>query len=182
MAYPVPVVSAVGHETDFTISDFVADRRAPTPSAAAEMVVPSLVEEGRTLRGAAERLLIAVGRRIAQGRDRLEGLVARPALRRPRDMLETRLQRLEELERRLTSTGRHVMETERARLSSAWERLEALSPTGTLRRGYSLTLHAGGELVSRVGQVSPGDPLELVLQDGRVDTRAERVRPDDDRT
>ena len=97
-------------------------------------------------------------------------------------MLEMRLQRLEEMERRLATTGRHVMEAERARLSSAWERLEALSPTGTLRRGYSLALDARGDLVSRAGQVSPGDHLELVLQDGRVDTRAERVRPDDDRT
>jgi exodeoxyribonuclease VII large subunit len=180
VASPVPVVSAVGHETDFTISDFVADRRAPTPSAAAEMVVPSAVEEARMLRAHGERLLAAVVRRLTRERDRLEGLVARPALRRPRDMLDVRQQRLDELTRRLTTHGRHMMQVEGARLGSLMERLEALSPRATLERGYAIALDGQGGLVSSVEGVGEGDPLELVLSDGRVDTRAERVRPDDD--
>jgi exodeoxyribonuclease VII large subunit len=170
----------VGHETDFTISDFVADRRAPTPSAAAEMVVPSAVEEARMLRAHGERLLAAVVRRLTRERDRLEGLVARPALRRPRDMLDVRQQRLDELTRRLTTHGRHMMQVEGARLGSLMERLEALSPRATLERGYAIALDGQGGLVSSVEGVGEGDPLELVLSDGRVDTRAERVRPDDD--
>ncbi len=181
-ACTVPVVSAVGHETDFTISDFVADRRAPTPSAAAEMVVPSTVDETRMLRAHGERLLAAITRRLVRDRDRLEGMAARPAMRRPMDMVELRQQRLDDLVRRLGTTGRHAMEVERGRLGSLSERLEALSPRGTLERGYAIALDAQGKLVSSVEGVSPGDQMELVLSNGRVDTRAERVRPDDDRT
>jgi len=179
-ASPVPVVSAVGHETDFTISDFVADRRAPTPSAAAEMTVPSAIEEGRMLRASSERLLAAVTRMLARERDRLEGLAARPVIRRPRDMVDMRQQRLDELTRFVTTKLLHTMEVERGRLGGHLERLEALSPTSTLRRGYTLALDKDGKLVSGVSAVSPGDALELVMADGRVDTRAERVRPDDD--
>ncbi|UCC92849.1 MAG: exodeoxyribonuclease VII large subunit [Thermoplasmata archaeon] len=176
----VPVVSAVGHETDFTISDFVADRRAPTPSAAAEMTVPSAVEEGRMLRAHGERLLAAITRRVTRERDRVEGLAARPVLRRPRDMLDTRQQRVDELVRILSTKLLHTMEMQRGRLAAMDERLEALSPVSTLRRGYTLALDAEGRSVGSVAQVSPGDPVELVMADGRVDTRAEKVRPDDD--
>ncbi|UCC93816.1 MAG: exodeoxyribonuclease VII large subunit [Thermoplasmata archaeon] len=179
-ASPIPVVSAVGHETDFTISDFVADKRAPTPSAAAEMVVPSAVEEGRMLRAHGERLLAAVTRLLTRERDRLSGLMARPVLRRPRDMLDARQQRLDELARIVSTKLLHTMEVERGRLDGLLERLEALSPTSTLKRGYTLTLDAEGDLVGSVTQVSPGDAMELVMADGRVDARAEEVRPDDD--
>ncbi len=179
VACPVPVVSAVGHETDFSISDFVADRRAPTPSAAAEMVVPSVVEETRTLRSHGERLLAAAAQRLARERDRLLGLAGRPALLRPRDMLEVRLQRLDELARRLATTARYDMERERSRLGSLHERLTALSPTSTLARGYSIALDEKGRPITSVRRVQAGDGMEVVLSDGRVDARAERVRPDD---
>lgn len=179
-ANPVPVVSAVGHETDFTISDFVADRRAPTPSAAAEMVVPSAVEEGRMLRASGERLLAAVTRHLHRERDRLEGLAARPVLRRPRDMLDVRQQRLDELTRFVSTKLLHTMEVERGRFDGLNERLEALSPISTLERGYTLALDGDGNLVGSVSLVSPGDAMELVMSDGRVDARAERVRPNDD--
>jgi exodeoxyribonuclease VII large subunit len=179
-ACPVPVVSAVGHETDFTISDFASDQRAPTPSAAAEMTVPSALEEMRMLRSQGGRLLTAVTRLVGRRRDRLEGLAARPVLRRPRDMLEVRQQRLDDMTRYLSTRLTHTMEVEGGRLEGLWERLEALSPTSTLRRGYALTLDGDGNMVASVTRVSPGDPLELVMADGRVDARAERVRPDDD--
>jgi exodeoxyribonuclease VII large subunit len=179
-ASPVPVVSAVGHETDFTISDFVADLRAPTPTGAAEMTVPNAVEEGRMLRASGERLLAAITRRLTRGRDRVEGLAARPVLRRPRDMLDTRQQRVDELTRVLSTKLLHTMEVERGRLVGAFERLEALSPSSTLKRGYTLALDADGQPLGSVSQVSPGDALELVMADGRVDTRAEKVRRDDD--
>jgi exodeoxyribonuclease VII large subunit len=181
-ASPIPVVSAVGHETDFTISDFVADRRAPTPSAAAEMVVPSLVEETRMLRAYSDRLLTSANRRLKRERDRLEGMAGRPVLRRPMDMVEVRQQRMDELARRVATTTRHTMEVERGRLEGLWDRLEALSPRATLGRGYSMALDAGGQLISNAHEVTAGDQLELVMADGRVDARAERVRPDDDRT
>jgi exodeoxyribonuclease VII large subunit len=180
VSFPVPVVSAVGHETDFTISDFVADRRAPTPSAAAEMIVPNLLDERRMLTTHGERLLSMITRRLARELERLEGLTIRPAMRRPLDMIEVRQQRLDEVAHRFATTGHHSMEVERTRLEAVWERLEALSPRGTLRRGYALALDAKGNLVSGIDRVKPGDEMELVLSDGRVDARAERVRPDND--
>ena len=180
-ASPVPVMSAVGHETDFTISDFVADRRAPTPSAAAEMTVPAAVEEMRMLRSQGERLVAAVTRRVGRQRDRLEALAARPVLRRPRDILDARQQRLDEAARYLTTRLGHTMEVERGRLEGLYERLEALSPRSTMKRGYTLALDGDGNLVASVARVSPGDGLELVMADGRVEARAERVRRDDDR-
>jgi exodeoxyribonuclease VII large subunit len=105
-------------------------------------------------------------------------MAGRPALRRPTDMLEARQQRLDELERRLATTGLYEMERWRSRLGALGERLEALSPTATLLRGYSIALDEEGRPLSSVGQVSPGDALEVVLRDGRVDARAERVRPE----
>jgi exodeoxyribonuclease VII large subunit len=145
------------------------------------MVVPNLLDERRILTAHGERLFSIITRRLARERERLEGLTVRPAMRRPRDMIEVRQQRLDEVTHRLATTGRHSMEVERARLEAVWERLEALSPRGTLRRGYALALDAKGNLVSGVDRVKPGDEMELVLSDGRVDARAERVRPDDDR-
>ena len=95
-------------------------------------------------------------------------------------MVEVRQQRLDELTRFVTTKLLHTMEVERGRLGGLLERLEALSPTSTLRRGYTLALDQEGNLVGSVSAVSPGDVMELVMADGRVDARTERVRPDDD--
>lgn len=95
-------------------------------------------------------------------------------------MLDARLQRLDELARFLSTKLLHAMQMERGRLEGLWERLEALSPASTLRRGYTMALDGEGNLVASTDRVSPGDPLELVMADGRVDARAERVRKDDD--
>jgi exodeoxyribonuclease VII large subunit len=178
LASPVPVVSAVGHETDFSISDFVADRRAPTPSAAAEMVVPSVVEETRMLIAHKERLLSAVTRRLTRDRERLEERAGRPVLARPMLMLEGLQQRLDEHAHRLSTAVGRAMEREADRMGSLGERLEALSPHSTLQRGYSIALDTDGNLLSSVARVSPGDAMRVVLSDGRVDARAERVQRD----
>ncbi|MCK5253804.1 MAG: exodeoxyribonuclease VII large subunit, partial [Thermoplasmata archaeon] len=127
-----------------------------------------------------ERLLAAVTRRLHRERDRLEGLAARPVMRRPRDMLDVRQQRLDELTRFVSTKLLHTMEVERGRLEGLYERLEALSPTSTLERGYTLALDGEGNLVDSVSRVTPGDAMELVMSDGRVDARAEKVRPNDD--
>jgi exodeoxyribonuclease VII large subunit len=178
----VPVVSAVGHETDFSISDFVADRRAPTPSAAAEMVVPALVEEARMLTAHSERLLSAITRRLTRERERLDERAGRPVMARPMLMLEALQQRLDEQTHRITTAAHRALEREGDRLGSLGERLEALGPLSTLQRGYAIALDDRGGLLSSVDIVSAGDAMELVLTDGRVDARAERVRRDEDDT
>jgi exodeoxyribonuclease VII large subunit len=177
-ASPVPVVSAVGHETDYTIADMVADRRAPTPSAAAEMVVPNELDETRMLESYRSRLMNAVARVLTRAQDRLAGLAERPALSRPKEALVMRFQRLDDLARRLETQGRHLMERETSRIQALDERLVALSPMATLHRGYAIAIDADGSLVHSTAQVSPGDLLEVVMSDGRLDTRVDRVRPD----
>jgi len=175
---PVPVVSGVGHETDYTICDFVADRRAPTPSAAAEMVVPKGIDMERRLSDSHARLLGALSGALGRARDRLAGLLERAVLRRPRDALGARRERLDDLERRLQTEARHQLDRRADALKGARERLDALSPASTLRRGYSVALDARGRVVSSAGQVAVGDALEVVLADGRVDTDVRRVRGD----
>jgi exodeoxyribonuclease VII large subunit len=177
-ACPVPVVSGVGHETDYTICDLVADRRAATPSNAAEIVVPKGIDMERRLADSRARLLGAVERALSRARDRLTGLLERAVLRRPRDALDARRQRLDDLERRLASEARHQLDRRADAVKAARERLEALSPASTLRRGYSVALGAGGRLVSSASQVTAGDALEVVLADGRVDTTVRKVSKD----
>ena len=138
-----------------------------------------IVEETRMLTASKERLLSAVTQRLTRHRERLVERAGRPVLARPMLMLEGLHQRLDEHTHRLSTVVDRAMEREADRLGSLRERLEALSPLSTLQRGYSIALDAGGNLLSSVARVSPGDTMEVVLSDGRVDARAERVQRDD---
>jgi exodeoxyribonuclease VII large subunit len=154
-ASPVPVVSAVGHEVDVTIADLVADRRAATPSAAAEQVVPDGAELGRHLRVSAARLGASLRRLHEQRRRTAADL---------RDGLGSRLAVL--VERR-----RHRL----ARLAGT---LEALSPLAALKRGYAVAQDEEGRLLRRIADFQQGDRYRLRLVDGRVDSLVERTDPD----
>jgi exodeoxyribonuclease VII large subunit len=198
-----PVVSAVGHEVDFTIADFVADLRAPTPSAAAELVVREkqalldLLEglQGR-LQRAATRPLRDLTRRVDGVRARL--IVAGPAAHRRGahrvELLAARLRAVSPFAR--LSTGRHRLERltidlrggllaglreSRHRLARAVGRLDSLSPLAVLGRGYSLTRAADGRLVRAARQVRAGDPVSVLLGEGSLDCRVERARERDER-
>lgn len=165
----VPVVSAVGHEIDFTISDFVADVRAPTPSAAAEIVVPSRLELVAALGSLRIRLVRALQNRWRLQRDRLERLASRPVLRRPLDGIHREQQRLDEQLRRLQAAMRRDLDERRGRLLALAARLEALSPLAVLQRGYSLTFTVpGGRLVRSARQVGVGDQLDIRVVDGTI--------------
>ncbi|MDA8345855.1 MAG: exodeoxyribonuclease VII large subunit [Thermaerobacter sp.] len=173
-ASPVPVVSAVGHETDFTLVDFAADQRAPTPSAAAELCVPNYLEllarvlELRTrLEGGARRDLFERRRHVA-------ALVGRPPLRRPMDIVQARRDRLTQELRLLQHLGRGAGTQRRAALSNLFYRLQALDPQGPLQRGYALVLKEGAP-VSKVGALHAGDEVTLRFQDGKAYSRIERV-------
>jgi exodeoxyribonuclease VII large subunit len=199
----VPVVSAVGHEVDFTIADFVADLRAPTPSAAAELVV---------------REKQAVVDTLAQLRARLERSAARPLrdLERRVDELTLRLRRglrgevshaghrvalairalraadpvarvtsdrhrLAGLEGRLIASFTRRCDRARSGLQAAVARLDALSPLAVLGRGYSLTRARTGEFVRNASQVKAGDDVQVLLQQGSLDARVTATREQDDR-
>lgn len=153
-ACPVPSISAVGHETDISICDLVADLRAATPSAAAEAAVPSVVDQ-RTR-------LVALRRQLAT-----------TAQRRQQRLMD----RLETTHRRLLVSAQRVTERRQARLNTVAARLEALSPLATLARGYSVARSLDGATLSGVESFVEGEPFELWLHDGIVAATAGAGRP-----
>lgn len=164
---PIPVVCGVGHETDFTMADFAADLRAPTPSAAAELVTPDRDELARRLMLFGAQLRAAVGESIARRQRLLAGEMR--ALRRlsPQTWIEQRRQRVDDLSRGAQATIAHRLALKRERLSGLGLRLTTLNPNATLARGYAIVSHSdGGQVVSRVAQVSPGDLLSVQVSDG----------------
>ena len=173
----IPVIAGVGHEVDVTIADFAADVRAPTPSGAAELVVPDRAEWLRALAGVAERLAQSGYRRLARARERLEWLRGRLARVHPRERLILRAQRLDELEGRLGRALLAALAAARARLLSASRTLNAVSPLATLERGYSILATLDGLVVRAAADVRPGDQVSARTSHGTV--HATVIRSDD---
>jgi len=170
-ASPVPVVCGVGHETDFTIADFAADMRAPTPSAAAELVTPDRDELSRRVGLLKSQLTTVIHDTVARRRLTLAGEMR--ALQRvsPLVWIEGRRQRVDELSHVAQRTMQHRSALNRERLNGVWLRLTALNPHATLARGYAIVRRADdGRVVNRVAQVSPGDQLAVQVSDGTFQT------------
>lgn len=172
----IPVISAVGHEVDVTIADFVADLRAPTPSAAAEMAVRDFREVLAEVRHHRSRAARALWRRIEALQLRLDGLARSHALRSPLERLMQESQRADELLRRAQRAIQSSLQRMRERLSFLEARLAGLCPTAILERGYAVAFDATGKLVRRIDDVAPGDRLRLQLADGELDCRVEGRR------
>ncbi|KAB2838799.1 exodeoxyribonuclease VII large subunit [bacterium] len=173
-ASPIPVISAVGHETDFTIADYVADLRAPTPSAAAELAAPVAAELRLSLRESQRRLLRAYRQGLETRREKLKFWISH--LKHPKRRLEELAQHLDDLRERLKLGIERSQETRRARLRLLSEKLEVLSPLSILSRGYSIVrkLEEGGRegaVVKDAAQVGPGDTLSLRLSKGSLKAR-----------
>lgn len=165
----IPVVSAVGHETDFTISDFVADLRAPTPSAAAEIVVPNRIELATNIDTAKVRLMRGLYNRLRFHREYLDRLRNSPAFKRPFDHVRRERQRLDEHSRRLQLEVVRVLQLRRQRLQELAGKLNSLSPMSVLQRGYSLAFaHPGQRLLRSVQEIAAGDRVDIRLWDGRI--------------
>lgn len=173
----VPVVSGVGHETDYTIADFVADLRAPTPSAAAELVVPDRRQLALRIDVAARRLRRALENQVTVRRRRFERLLHRRAFTHPFDRVRARRERATALAHRVLLAARARLELGRARLAAAGGRLDALSPLGILARGYSVTRRPDGRVVRAWDDVSPGDRVEVLLHRGAIDCDVVAARP-----
>ena len=166
-ASPLPVVCGVGHETDFTIADFVADVRAPTPSAAAELVTPDRAELQRRLAVLRRALATACFNLIIRLRRRLEA--ERRALRQlsPRTQLQRQRQHVDELALTIVRTMRYAMALRRERLSGLRHRLEVLNPAATLARGYAIVRRQDDRrVVMRVAHIASGDRLSVQVSDG----------------
>jgi exodeoxyribonuclease VII large subunit len=177
-ASAVPVVSAVGHEIDVTLSDLAADVRALTPSEAAERIAPSVDDLRSALAASRKRLERGLLVRLDSARARLDGLANRAALRRPFDRLGHFAQRLDELSLRAARAARHGLSQRQQALAACAGKLDTLSPLAVLGRGYSLTIRLDdGRLVRSAGQVQPGLDVLTRLTDGTFVSRVQSVSP-----
>lgn len=167
----IPIVSAVGHEIDFTISDFVADLRAPTPSAAAELVVPSQVELNEKFNNVYRMLYRQAMQVIERGRMRVERCSDRPVFKNPVSKINDERQYLDSLSHMFETACKAALRTKRQGLAEAAAKLNGLSPLGTLGRGYSLIKDDSGRVVRSVSQVNSGDMINVTVADGDFSAR-----------
>lgn len=171
----IPVVSAVGHEPDVTISDFTADLRAATPSNAAELVAPDQSELRAALEGMRASMLASMRQRLTRSRQQLTGLSASPMLRNPMNYLQERRLRLDKLTGDFRRVGTRLLQARRQDLIRLSASLDAMSPLKVLARGYSMTADADGRLISSVTEVSPGQSLTILVSDGKIRAAVERT-------
>jgi exodeoxyribonuclease VII large subunit len=167
----IPVVTGIGHEIDFTIADFAADMRAPTPSGAAELVVPDRRELLAQLEGVSRRLALAMERRLARVMERQEQLAARLQRAHPGVRLRQQVQRLDELDLRLRGAWENRLSRLFHRLQLAQRGLDAISPLATLARGYAIVTGPDGVVVQDASRLNVGDEIEARLARGRISAR-----------
>ena len=161
-----PIISGIGHETDFTIADFVADLRAPTPSAAAELAVPDLSGVGPALAEMRATLTAAIGGALAARREALRARAQWLTLLSPQRLLDSDRQRVDMLAGRLAGSVARGLERRRGRLAVAGSSLMAFNPHATLARGFAIVRGPDGELIRSVVQARPGAPLRVQVSDG----------------
>lgn len=175
-ASPIPTVSAVGHEVDVTLCDYVADVRALTPTEAAERILPDAEELRHQLATHRHRMNQSVRNRLFETRRRIELIASRPVLARPLDWIALRQQRVDELQIRYDQTVVRSIELRRQRLEQTVATLEALNPLRVVRRGYGIVRSSdSGAVLSSVGQIEIGAAIETELSDGVVTSRVEAI-------
>ena len=164
----IPVISAVGHEPDVTISDYVADLRAATPSNAAELAVPDQDALRQSLDAMSNAMASSLNRQVKAARQHLLVLSASPALQSPTGYLEQRNQSVELLKNRLVAAQNQNITRARHRYIAQISKLEAMSPLKVLTRGYSMVQTERGEVVRSVSQVALGERIQVKLSDGTL--------------
>lgn len=162
----IPIISAVGHETDFSISDFVADLRAPTPSAAAEVALPESGEVKRKLHNVIDRMSLSLEMQLKALRDRVDFLAGSRSLSGMMNLVDDRRMLLANLDREMETAMETVLREKKSALLQKAAALEALSPLAVLTRGYSAVFNEKGETVSQIQNLSPGQTVSLRLSDG----------------
>jgi len=165
----IPIISAVGHEVDFTISDFVADVRAPTPSAAAELVVRDQSEILQSLEGWRSRSIQTLYDRIHQSREGIESITISYGFRRPLDRIREQRLRLDDLSKRCDTSLSRNLERWQARVQKMENRLQALNPHAVLKRGYSITTRlSDGAVVSSATDLARRDAIRIRFYNGAI--------------
>ena len=167
-ACKTPIISAVGHEIDFTISDFVADLRAPTPSAAAELAVPDMVELGRKFGNVQEKMKNSLQNRVSVMSQRLQFLAARPVLASPQAYFDDRKQQILSLEERLARALVVSEERKKQKLQLQAEKLSSLNPLAILERGFSVALKEDGSILRTPADVQAGEVFTLRMSKGEM--------------
>jgi exodeoxyribonuclease VII large subunit len=167
-ASAVPVISAVGHETDFTIADFVADVRAATPTAAAELAVPDQRELQQQLTTSRHRLLFKLRSKLEQEKRYLEQLAAARVLTRPGERVEQARQTLDHLTSRLETQINLRLQAQTAKLELLSGKLEALNPAAVMERGFAIVYDQQGQVVRSAVQLQPGEKVEIQLRRGQA--------------
>lgn len=172
----IPIISAVGHQIDFTISDFVADLRAPTPSAAAQMVVKNKDELLKAVKSDIQKLISYQISSIEYLKQRLKTAQQSYGFRRPVDLIRQRVQRADDLSRQLLERIKNYFEFEKKSLSLNVEKLEALSPLAVLKRGYSITRKLPEmEIIKDAGVLKKEDKLQVKFFKGKVQSKVEQI-------
>ena len=164
----IPVISAVGHEPDVTISDFVADLRAATPSNAAELAVPDQDALRQMLDSMSGAMATALSRQLTAARRHYQLLSAHPSLQSPVSYLEQRRKNLELLKNKLISNQNQQINSAKARYIAMTSKLDAMSPLKVLTRGYAMAQREDGTVLRSVSQVETGDPITISVSDGRL--------------
>ncbi|MBN2550863.1 MAG: exodeoxyribonuclease VII large subunit [Anaerolineales bacterium] len=176
-ASPAPVISGVGHETDFTIADFVSDLRAPTPTAAAELATPNRLDLSIMLDERLQRLARGLQQRLSALRWKHNGLSNQFSLRSPLMRIRSQRQQVDELSRRLGQELMHQQQIQRLHLAGIQQRLATLNPAAILRRGYALVVQPDGKILRSVTQVSPNQEIVVRMQDGALHAQIKTIQP-----
>lgn len=179
-ASEIPVISAVGHEPDVTISDYVADLRAATPSNAAELAVPDQAALQQSMDAAASAMASALSGKLRHARQRLRVLAQSPALVSPTGYLEQRKQSLEHLKSRLIGAQMQQIQRKKQRYIGNTAKLDAMSPLKVLTRGYSIVSADDGTIVRSVRQTAPGREVQVMLSDGSLRATVSDIKEESD--
>ena len=163
----VPIISAVGHETDFTICDFVCDLRAPTPSAAAELAVPDIREISLNLDGMINRLDVSLVGLIARNRDKLNYVIDSPVIRNPESIIEIHREYLNDTLAQITDSFANMCKQKRNDLALVLGKAEAMNPLSVLSRGFSVVLH-NGIAITDAGKLAVSDTLDIKMAKGKL--------------
>ena len=175
----IPVISAVGHEPDVTISDFVADLRAATPSNAAELAVPDQTELRLMLGNARAAMLQSMKKQLKLSRQRLDSAAGSRVLQSPTACVQDRRMLLDHLTKGLQAAAQHSLSQKRQRFAGLSAGLDAMSPLKVLGRGYSVVMGSGGAIVRSVRQLAPGQTVSLRLSDGSAQATVNTAREDE---
>lgn len=175
----IPVISAVGHEPDVTISDYVADLRAATPSNAAELAVPDQEALRQTLDSMSAAMVTALNRQLKAARKHYEMLSTSPALRSPYGYLEQRKNALEMIKSRMVSAQIQGINRKKQRYIANISKLDAMSPLKVLTRGYAMAQTDSGEVIKSVKQVNRGASIHVAISDGVLTAQVSEVKEND---